>query len=519
MSTLDDKKQNLIDESKGELELSDHIKLQVKDNENIQEQKIVGSDDSPHSNDKNLLESMGFPRNLIDRIYSVMHPVNIEEALDYLNKNDKDKFTHSYLEDQSHLCSICGCKRSEHAIDDIINAPIAKNEVKNDSNIDLDDYIIKNIKVDSDDDKDNDKDKDNKNNNNNYDDIDDDFISMFDKYRNVFKDKGDPISLNYSGQTRECGVCGDTIEGNDIAKIQLSCKHYFCVDCWKEYLKEKITNANVYKLSCMQNKCNLILQEKFIKDILGDDKDLKDKYDKFLNSKKLLGKKNIKFCPFPDCDGYAEKKFKKYVKCNFGHEFCFDCGAAPHGIKPCSKIIDKGFEDWKAHTLVKRCPNCKFWTEKNEGCNHMTCSQCKFQWCWVCEKECVAGHYAFGPCKGLHFEKVNNEEDAKRLMRENCDFCCIIGWLITNLVYIIIYFTMMPCFYLAVLGFRYLGEYDGCAQIVFYCMSFLPFFICYEILFSCYIAAATVLSIFVWPLQQPLKNMLFGKILGELFPV
>ena len=41
----------------------------------------------------------------------------------------------------------------------------------------------------------------------------------------------------------------------------------------------------------MQNKCNLILQEKFIKDILGDDKDLKDKYDKFLTSKKLLGKK------------------------------------------------------------------------------------------------------------------------------------------------------------------------------------------------------------------------------------
>ena len=163
MSTLDDKKQNLIDESKGELELSDHIKLQVKDNENIQEQKIDESDDSPHSNDKNLLESMGFPRNLIDRIYSVMHPVNIEEALDYLNKNDKDKFTHSYLEDQSHLCSICGCKRSEHEIDDIINTPIAKNEEKNNSNIDLDDYIIKNITIDSDDDKDNDKDNDNKN--------------------------------------------------------------------------------------------------------------------------------------------------------------------------------------------------------------------------------------------------------------------------------------------------------------------------------------------------------------------
>ena len=506
MSNNNDIKQNLIDDSKGELELSDDIKLDVNDDEKIKEAKIDESDETPHSSDKNILESMGFPRNLIDRIYSVMHPANIEEALDYLSKNDKDKFTHSYLADQSNLCSICGCKRSEHSIDDIINAPIEKKEEKkivleNDYNIVLDD------------DKSDDK---------NDDDEDEDLSYMFNKYRNVFKDKKQPFTNNnYKYSTKkQCGICEDTIESKDVSKIELPCKHYFCVDCWKEYLKEKISNANVYKLSCMQNKCNLILQEKFIKDILGDDKDLKDKYDKFLASKKLLGKKNVKFCPFPDCDGYAEKKFKKYVKCNFGHEFCFDCGAAPHGIKPCSKIIDKGFEDWKAHTLVKRCPNCKFWTEKNEGCNHMTCSQCKFQWCWVCEKECVAGHYSFGPCKGLHFESVRNEDDAKRLMRDNCDFCCIIEWLITNFVYLVIYLFMMPCFYLAVIGLRYLDNFDCCdALVVFYCMCFVPFFICYEIIFTSYILAATAISIFIWPLQQPLKNLLFGKILGALFPV
>ena len=489
MSFDEDKNKDLLEEEKGELELSGHISLDVHEPEKNTPK------DTALLNEKDSLESMGFPRPLIDKIYSVMHPANIEEALDYMNKNDNDKFTHSYIPNASNVCSICGYKRSDHQIDDLLNAQVEKKEEK-----------IEEKKIDL-------LDDDN-------DDIDEDLRNMFNKYKGKFTNNNyEDYNYKYESE-KECGVCGDTIESKDIPKIKLPCKHYFCIDCWKEYLKEKINNANVYKLTCMQSKCNHILEEKFIKTILDKDEGLQEKYDKFLKRKKLMdSNKKIKFCPFPDCDGYAEKKFKKYVKCNNGHEFCFECGAAPHGLKPCSKIIDKGFEEWKSHTLVKRCPNCKFWTEKNEGCNHMTCSQCRFQWCWVCEKECVAGHYEFGPCKGLHFERVNNDEDAKRLMRENCDCCCVIGWLITNFIYLLIYFFMMPCFYLAVLGFKYLDDYNNCGSIVFYSMSFVPFFICYEVLFTCYIAVFTVIGLFIWPLHRFLKNMLFGKILGELFPV
>ena len=504
MSKDDDKNINLLDDGNGDLELSENVSLDVKDEEkkDEEEEQIV------QGNEPSILEGMGFPRPLIDKIYSVIHPANIEEALDYLNKNDKDKFTHTYVENtenNSHVCSICGYKRSDHAIDDIINAPVDNNndkiEIKDDL---LDDLLIEDKK-------------------NNLDvSEDEDLQRMFNKYRNKFQNNHfNDYDYNKNYDTaKECGVCADTIESKDVPKIRLPCKHFFCIDCWKEYLKEKINNANVYKLTCMQNKCNFILEEKFIKAILDNDTVLQDKYDKFLQRKKIMdSNKKIKFCPFPDCDGYAEKKFSKYVKCNNGHEFCFECGTAPHGIKACSKIIDAGFEEWKSHTLVKRCPNCKFWTEKNEGCNHMTCSQCKFQWCWVCEKECVAGHYDFGPCKGLHFEKVENKEDAKRLMRENCDCCCVLGWLITNFVYLVIYLFMMPCFYLAVLGFRYLDEYSLCAGIIFYCMSFLPFFICYEVISVCYIVVLSIPGLIICPYNRCLKNILFGKILGELFPV
>jgi len=497
-----DKDVNLIDKENNSLELSDHISLQVLDDFFIKKEDENNQikNDTP-IDEKASLESMGYPRALIDRIYSVIHPQNIEEALDYLNKNDKDKFTHSYIPNESNLCSICGYKRSDHDIDEFL-LNVEKKEEKKEPEIIVDNKT--NLLLDED-----------------IDEEDQDIKNMFEKYKNKFNNNYyGGFNFKNSNTKKECGVCMDTIESNDIFKVTISCKHYFCVDCWKEYLKEKINNANVYKLSCMDHECNFILEPKFIKKILDNDNDLLEKYDRFLSRQNLMNSnKKIKFCPFPDCDGYAEKKFSKYVKCNKGHEFCFECLAPPHGMKGCAKIIDKGFEEWKAHTLVKRCPNCKFWTEKNEGCNHMTCSQCKFQWCWVCEKECVAGHYEFGPCKGLHFERVNNDEDAKRLMRDNCDCCCVIGWLITNFIYLLIYLLMMPCFYLAVLGFKYLDEYGNCAVVAFYCMCFLPFFICYEVVSVFYIVVFTIPGFFICPYGRFLKNILFGKILGELFPV
>ena len=124
MSFDEDKNKDLLEEEKGELELSGHISLDVHEPEKNTPK------DTALLNEKEALESMGFPRPLIDKIYSVMHPANIEEALDYMNKNDKDKFTHSYIPNASNVCSICGCERSDHQIDDLLNAQVEKKEEK-----------------------------------------------------------------------------------------------------------------------------------------------------------------------------------------------------------------------------------------------------------------------------------------------------------------------------------------------------------------------------------------------------
>mmetsp|Transcript_40334 Transcript_40334/g.61543 ORF Transcript_40334/g.61543 Transcript_40334/m.61543 type:complete len:86 (-) Transcript_40334:405-662(-) len=38
----------------------------------------------------------------------------------------------------------------------------------------------------------------------------------------------------------------------------------------------------------------------------------------------------------------------------------------------------------------KQCPQCQFWVQRSEGCNHMTC-RCKFEFCYKCGKAYANG--------------------------------------------------------------------------------------------------------------------------------
>ena len=202
------------------------------------------------SEEKNILKDMGFEEDIINTIYKNMNPVDLQEALDYLNKNEKGKFTHSYLVNENNVCTICGKGRSEHESDVLF--------VEND-NPNHDEYI-------SDDDEN--------------DDFLDDLIirrnsgsnsNRFNAYENSYRNSVGKDGKKKNNELKnipekDCGICFEKIDSP--ANVHLSCEHYFCIDCWTDYLTEKITNANVHKITCMQHGCNIVLESNFIKNIL-----------------------------------------------------------------------------------------------------------------------------------------------------------------------------------------------------------------------------------------------------------
>jgi len=107
----------------------------------------------------------------------------------------------------------------------------------------------------------------------------------------------------------------------------------------------------------------------------------------------------------------GKEKKTTFIKCKNGHKFCFVCLKDWHEGKKCDVDDEEGFQIWKKNKIIKQCPKCKMYTEKNEGCNHMTCVECKYQWCWLCCGEYKTGHFSSGKCAGLQFFKPKNEEE------------------------------------------------------------------------------------------------------------
>ena len=316
------------------------------------------------------LTDMGFPTKMIKKVYAFLNPVSIEQAILFMTK-ENEIYQHRYLpyhNKNTNACFICGEPEENH-----IGAP-NRNALTN-SIKDLMSYF-------------------NRNSSNNS------SIPL----NKIIIDEKDKEEKKEE-EILHCGLCEDEISKNEIETIKLPCNHNFCKICWIEYLKEKITNSIVDNLTCMQHNCKTKLNDDFVKNILEDDKDLLDKYIKFKKNLEIVNNPNKKFCPYPNCDGYAEEKDNnKYVTCSNGHKFCFKCMKNWHGNKDCDEEIDKDFILWKKNTLIKQCPNCKMWTEKNEGCNHMTCVQCKYQWCWLCGGKYTPNHFEIGgPCAGLQF--------------------------------------------------------------------------------------------------------------------
>ena len=228
-----------------------------------------------------------------------------------------------------------------------------------------------------------------------------------------------------------CPICYTEIEKEN--SLCLKCNHYICKECYVEYINNKLLSEpiNIVNTPCPLNGCNLYLTRTMFKKCITEKK-MQRIFAKSVVRNFTVTNKEIKSCPNPRCNISirVQDSIAKEIKCKCGTIFCFSCLEESH--IPCDCEMAK---QWREFTKdkgsgedfiwikdnTKKCPKCSTPIEKNQGCNHMTCSKrvggCGFEFCWICMKSWnsheITGLNSYYNCQKI-FEKDYQKEQKKK---------------------------------------------------------------------------------------------------------
>ncbi|KAG9483431.1 hypothetical protein GDO78_009380 [Eleutherodactylus coqui] len=203
-----------------------------------------------------------------------------------------------------------------------------------------------------------------------------------------------PLSSKHvlAHSSHHCAVCMQFVRKENL--LSLACQHQFCRSCWEQHCTVLVKDgAGVGKVTqlalCLLSPPAVFpLPRSFPNAILRGDNDLD-----YL-SLHAQSHYQLQLCPGADCPMVIQVQEPKArrVQCNRCSEvFCFRCRQMYHAPTDCATIrkwLTKCADDSEtanyisAHT--KDCPKCNICIEKNGGCNHMQCSKCKHDFCWMC---------------------------------------------------------------------------------------------------------------------------------------
>lgn len=212
--------------------------------------------------------------------------------------------------------------------------------------------------------------------------------------------------------TLSCPICGDETRISDA--VSLSCNHQFCETCYSSYLCGKVEEGpSCIKTFCPMFKCKQIVPVSFFNRFA--DKTSSKKYQLFLVRNFIETNKSFRWCPSAGCEKVAiAGSGITTVLCNCGCPFCFKCGEEAHDPVCCSYLAEWSQkcsnESETANWILantKKCTQCNARIEKNQGCNHMVCKMCKYEFCWICMGSWVEHNQATGG-----FYKCNRFEAA-----------------------------------------------------------------------------------------------------------
>lgn len=193
-------------------------------------------------------------------------------------------------------------------------------------------------------------------------------------------------ALNSDGM---CAICYDEMDGK---KLAMPCGHEFCMDCWHDFCANAVQDEGpvCVRETCPQADCGEVMTET---EVAAAAPDFLQKFQTFQLRNFVESNTLTRWCPGKGCErvACAQTASAMEQEDNVAHcgecftSFCLICGEEPHspcGCKELARWNEKCRNESETANWIlantKSCPKCVSRIEKNQGCNHMTCSKCRY---------------------------------------------------------------------------------------------------------------------------------------------
>ncbi|QDS69688.1 hypothetical protein FKW77_009690 [Venturia effusa] len=198
---------------------------------------------------------------------------------------------------------------------------------------------------------------------------------------------------------RDCSACAEEKPVAEYGyKLTETCDHArrICQDCVVGWVEAKISEGRWNTITCPE--CKSLLEYSDISQILSQESGSFKHFDDLATKACLNSMGEYRHCLSPTCKAgqlHSGGEDSPIFMCrSCGHKSCTIHNMPWHEGEICAdydtrvarakkNVADNAASEAKV-AQMKACPKCKAPFKKNGGCDHMTCTRCRFEFCYLC---------------------------------------------------------------------------------------------------------------------------------------
>lgn len=208
--------------------------------------------------------------------------------------------------------------------------------------------------------------------------------------------------------SRDCLICERETENTVDA-----CCHRICWDCLERHCRTQISDG-VHGIECPALRCRKTLPYNYVVRCLDNNELYVHRLDVLITNAALEDELQSTNRRCPQCRSICDLDEKRFFCAGCTKFYCAACNEEEH-----ENDADCAFQQI-AEVVVdndyKRCPKCRIFITKFDGCDCVRCPHCKRKFCWNClmvlkHMESVEQHNE--TCENFSAFNENEQSDAE----------------------------------------------------------------------------------------------------------